>query len=393
MPAMSIRLLFPLILASLWCAPTPEASAAEARASVRTVERAQQGRPDAAESPLEAGAQEASTGAPAVAAPKSDESRGTAPYPPGAPKELFEIERVVDGDTIWIQRAGKQEKLRLLCVDTEEKLGIDAGSASKPGTVFGEACAKWAQDFFAAQGTATKKPAIGLYFPDGREQRDTYGRLLCHAILADGRDFNLLLVEEGKSPYFNKYGNSPVAHAQFVAAQDRARAARKGIWDPKTNVPQTEGAPSARRPYEELLPWWNARAEAIDRCRAREKAEGSRVADAEVLASLRAAAGETGEVDVFCTIERLFDEKSGDWTLLMRGQDKNSQLRVRIAKDLRAKFDALEIPHLNDEFRQNYLWVRGKLEQNSRGFELIATDPGQIRVAEPRFPAAAPKKS
>ena len=84
--------------------------------------------------------------------------------------------------------------------------------------------------------------------PAGREQRDSYGRLLCHVILADGRDFNLLLVEEGKSPYFNKYGNSLVAHAAFVAAQQHAREKSKGIWDPTTNVPKDPKAPIAAGP-------------------------------------------------------------------------------------------------------------------------------------------------
>jgi micrococcal nuclease len=323
-----------------------------------------------------------------ASAPAQAPARAQA-YPPGPPKQLYEIDRVVDGDTIWVQYQGRQEKLRLLCVDTEEKLGVDAGSASKPGTVFGEACALWAQNFFAELGGEGKKPAVGLYFPGGREQRDTYGRLLCHVILPDGADFNLRLVELGKSPYFNKYGNSTVAHGEFVAAQTRARSAKRGIWDPETNVPKTEGAPSARRDYEGLLPWWDARARAIDFARERCRKEPAKTADAELADSLRAIAAAEGEVEVFCTIERLFDEKSGDWTLLMRGENKDSQLRVRVAKDLRGKFDALDLPHVNDEFRQNYLWVRGHVKQGTRGFELEARDPAQIRVAEPAFAAPA----
>ena len=35
------------------------------------------------------------------------------------PEKLFTVERVVDGDTIYIQRNGEREKLRLLSVDTE----------------------------------------------------------------------------------------------------------------------------------------------------------------------------------------------------------------------------------------------------------------------------------
>lgn len=316
----------------------------------------------------------------AAAAPAGSQK---AAYPPGVPKELFDIERVVDGDTIWIQYHGKLEKLRLMCVDTEEKLATDTGSASKPGTVFGEACALWAQDFFAALAREGKPAQVGVFFPAGREQRDTYGRLLCHLILPDGRDFNVLLVEEGKSPYFNKYGNSIVAHAQFVAAQRRAQEKAKGIWDPTTNVPRTEGAPSVRRPYELLLPWWDARAAAIEGFRLRERTEPLRVADAEDPASLAAAAKRKGDVDVFGTIERLFDEKNGDWTLLLRCEDKNAALRVRIAKEHRGAFAKYDLAHLHEDYRQNYLWVRGKLGQGERGLELQAVDPAQLRIAEP----------
>ena len=63
---------------------------------------------------------------------------------------------------------------------------------------------------------------VGLAFPDGVEANDVYGRLLCHVILADGTDFNLKLVELGKSPYFNKYGNSRICHDEFVATQAAA---------------------------------------------------------------------------------------------------------------------------------------------------------------------------
>ncbi len=315
-----------------------------------------------------------------------------ADYPPGVPTEFWEVDRVVDGDTIWIQHHGKLEKLRLLCVDTEEKLGVGTGSASKPGTVFGETCALWAQEFFAGLAAKGAKPKVGLYFPGGREQRDAFGRLLCHVILPDGRDFNLLLVEEGKSPYFNKYGNSLAAHQLFLAAQMRATVAQKGIWNPKTNVPESETAPSARRPYELLLPWWNARAAAIDGFRERERKGTDNVADAENPASLKAAAERAGEVEVFGTIERLFDEKSGDWTLLLRGEDKQAQLRVRVPKEKRAAFAKFDLEHLHEENRQNYLWVRGKLKAGSRGFELEALDPAQLRIADPQYGSSPPAR-
>jgi endonuclease YncB( thermonuclease family) len=308
--------------------------------------------------------------------------------------ELYEIEKVVDGDTIHVRYHGGIEKLRLCSVDTEEKIGVSAGeSGTKPSTVFGEECALWAQEFFADLAQPGETPRIGILFPEGREQRDAYGRLLCHVLLPDGTDFNLLLVRLGKSPYFNKYGNSVVCHDAFVAAQREAREKQLGIWNPQTNVPKTPGAPSARRPYETLLPWWEARAQAIDEFRKQAKADPDHVIDAEWPASLErgAQSGAKGEdVAVFGSIDKLFDEQGGDWTVLLRSEDKKRALRVRIPREARDKFATLGLPHFNDEFRQNYFWVRGRVSANARGFELRSEDPADWRIAEPAFQAAKP---
>src|SRR5262245_2731615 len=200
-----------------------------------------------------------------VAAPAEDAPRIAAEI-------TVEVLRVIDGDTLEVRLEGEPVTLRLLSVDTEEKItGRASSSPSKPETVFGEETAQWAKAFFAALGSP---PRVGLAFPEGR-RLDSYGRLLCHVLLPDGRDYNLLLVEQGRSPYFNKYGNSLVEHQAFERAQAAARAAELGIWNPATNRARTPGAPSAVRPYERLLPWWDARAAAIEGFRAAGARSGS----------------------------------------------------------------------------------------------------------------------
>src|SRR5262249_10164697 len=148
------------------------------------------------------------------------------------PEVTVEIVKVVDGDTLDVRLDGEVVVLRLLSVDTEEKIsGRPLSSPTKPQTVFGQETADWAKAFFASLGEPARS---GLAFPEGR-RRDSYGRLLCEVILPDGRDYDLLLVEQGRSPYFNKYGNSLVAHEAFLRAQAAARAAQLGIWNPATN--------------------------------------------------------------------------------------------------------------------------------------------------------------
>ena len=269
--------------------------------------------------------------APAVLAPPQEHATPVAAeFRHAAPTELFDVERVVDGDTIYIDYHGRQEKLRLLSVDTEEKFDV---GPTKPATVFGEACAQWAAEFFAAQAKEGEVPRVGLLFPGGAERRDVYGRLLCHVVLADGTDFNLLLVQLGKSPYFNKYGNSLVCHEEFVKAQTGARAAKRGIWDPATNEPAEEGREAAKRPYEKLLVWWDARAAAIDAFRARHAEAPEACIDAEDPDQLQAALERRKEVEVFCNVNRIFDEADGSRTVLMRSGDKDRSLRVRIPAD------------------------------------------------------------
>jgi micrococcal nuclease len=347
--------------------------------------------------PLAAAAQAPATApAPATTAPtKAIEGLEFAEQPgwkAEKPSELFEIERVVDGDTLHIRRNGELQKLRLLSVDTEEKFSTNTGDASKPSTVFGEECAQWAMAFFKPTEARPDAARIGLKFPREVEERDVYGRVLCYAILPDGRNFNLLLVQLGKSPYFNKYGNSELCHDAFVEAQKLARTWKRGIWDPRTNKPKTPGAPVAERPYARLMPWWNARGAAVDEYRKARAQRPEHVAGAESPAELErvAATSAKGEsVEVFGQIDRLFDESNGSQTLLMRSGAKEQSLRVRIAAADRPKFAALELSKRNDEGRQNYLWVKGSVTKGERGFELRCSDPAAIRTAGPEVVADA----
>ncbi|MCA9001319.1 MAG: thermonuclease family protein [Planctomycetes bacterium] len=283
-----------------------------------------------------------------------------------APKVLYEVKRVVDGDTIWIEREGKLEKLRLLSVDTEEKF-MKGGDLSeyKPSTRYGDQCTGWAQGFFMPRSADEGPVRVGLRFPGGVEARDIYGRLLCQVVTEQGIDFNLLLVRRGLSPYFNKYGNSRICHQDFVAAQAAAQKEQIGIWDPKTNEA------GKHRPYDRLLPWWEARAQAIDSFRAQAEAKPEEFIDSENLAALEAAK-EKGphRVTVLGTIAKVFDENDGGKTVLLRGSDKKLSIRVPIAARDVAAMEKLDLLGSMAEFRQNYWTITGTLAEGSRSLEL-----------------------
>lgn len=312
-----------------------------------------------------------------------------------ATRVWVELERVVDADTLWVRREGKREKLRLACVDAEEKISASGFDSGKPQTVYGHESAAWLRELLEPRDAGPTR--LRLVLAGGRESRDVYGRLLCHVELADGRDLNVLLVRAGRSPYFNKYGNSELAHADFVRAQDAARAERVGIWDPATNRPSSAGAPAARRDYERLLPWWNARAQAIEGLRAR-RAAGETLFEIEDPAELERAAAwsreQSASATCFGSPERSFDEDDGSLTLLMRGPEQGARLRVRVPRSVLASsaVRALQLERRTRSDCQNYLWVRGALRTSERGgYELELASASSIELAgpEPVFPRRA----
>jgi len=297
----------------------------------------------------------------------------------GAPEELFDVLRVVDGDTIWIEREGERVKLRLLSLDTEEKWMESGGvSASKPSTRYGDVATGWVQGFFTPRTPDAGPVRVGLRFPDGDERFDVYGRLLCHVITEEGIDFNLLAVRLGLSPYFNKYGNSRIDHAAFAEAQRLARREKRGVWSPETN----EGG--ARRPYARLLPWWDARAEALDAFRAQAADAPLKFVEADAPDALQAAldAGGTG-VTVLALVDRFFDEDDGSRTVLLRSGDRRRAVRVHIQPEDFAAMEEVDLEGSMADFRQNYLLVTGDLVQGERGFDLRGVEPSDWRRAGP----------
>lgn len=297
----------------------------------------------------------------------------------GAPEELFDVLRVIDGDTLWIEREGQREKLRLLSVDTEEKFMERELSPSKPSTRYGDLVTGWTQGFFTPRSPEEGPVRVGLRFPGGVEQRDVYGRLLCHVVTEQGVDFNLLLVRMGLSPYFNKYGHSRLDHERFAAFQAKAMAEKRGVWNADTNKS------GKKRPYARLLPWWEARGAAVHAFRelaAADPAHWIAADEPEALEmSMKAAPGE--EVTLLCSVDRFFDEDDGSRTVLLRGGDKKRSVRVRIEPEALEAMAKVDLEGSKEDFRQNYLTVKGTLAIGERGFDLVGVEPADWRRAGP----------
>jgi micrococcal nuclease len=137
----------------------------------------------------------------------------SAPAPPGTAT----LARVVDGDTIRVRIKGREERVRLVGIDTPESV--------KPGTPV--------QCFALAASARTK-----ALLPKGStvrlvrdvEERDRYGRLLAYVYRArDDLFVNLALAREGYAVVLTVPPN--VAHTgEFVAAARDAREHGRGLW-------------------------------------------------------------------------------------------------------------------------------------------------------------------
>ncbi|WP_405054376.1 thermonuclease family protein [Tepidibacillus marianensis] len=131
--------------------------------------------------------------------------------------QLIEVKviRVVDGDTFVAKVDGKEEKIRLLLVDTPETV-----HPTKPVQPFGPEASKFTKEMLASQ-------TVGLEFDV--QERDKYGRLLAYVYLSDGTMLNELLLEKGLAQVVVFQPNVKYVD-RFREIQKQAKEKKLGIW-------------------------------------------------------------------------------------------------------------------------------------------------------------------
>ena len=125
--------------------------------------------------------------------------------------------KVIDGDTIDVLYERQKDRVRFLCVNTEESVHPDR----KQNTEFGRKTSKYVKEHLSGK-------RVTLEF-EGVRKRGNYGRLLAYVFL-DGENINLRLVREGWSAYYTKYGRSIRYDKEFQEAEQTARREKLGIW-------------------------------------------------------------------------------------------------------------------------------------------------------------------
>ena len=124
---------------------------------------------------------------------------------------------VTDGDTITVLDADKiQHKIRLAGIDAPEKK--------------------------QAFGNRSKESLSDMVFDKTvnveTEKRDRYGRQI-GKVLVNGQDVNLVQVERGMAWFYRQYQReqSPNDRKLYEAAEDAAKAGKRGLWRDAEPVP------------------------------------------------------------------------------------------------------------------------------------------------------------
>lgn len=138
----------------------------------------------------------------------------------------FDVERVVDGDTIIIDYHGVSERVRLIGVDTPESVHPDAARNSE----FGETASAYTKEALTDQA---------VYLEFDVEQRDKYDRMLAYVYLG-GEMFNKTLLRDGMA-VLSTYPPNVKYVDDFTAIQEEARNAGSGVWEGYV-APKTSGA-------------------------------------------------------------------------------------------------------------------------------------------------------
>ncbi len=140
--------------------------------------------------------------------------------PDRAPMSLqagfYQVTQFEDGDTLLVDMAGKEEKIRFIGVDTPE-----TKDPRKPVQCFGRAASEFTRNLVDDQ-------PVRLEADPTNTNRDRYGRLLRYVYIPDGQLVNLEIIRQG---YGFAYIGFPFEKmAEFKAAQTEARQANRGLW-------------------------------------------------------------------------------------------------------------------------------------------------------------------
>lgn len=131
----------------------------------------------------------------------------------------YVVSRVVDGDTYIINLNGRDEKVRLIGVDTPES--VARGSNAEKNCEEGKTASNYVKQLIERES---------VYLEYDIQERDRYGRILAYVYLNDGTQLEEVLLNRGYARVMTISPN--VAYAdRYVELQKKARRNNTGFWE------------------------------------------------------------------------------------------------------------------------------------------------------------------
>ena len=128
-----------------------------------------------------------------------------------------ELIRVIDGDTIVVNIDGKEEKIRIIGIDTPESV-----KPNTPVECFAQEATQEITDFLAKPGI------LSISTDPTQDSRDNYGRLLAHVFM---NEINIgeHMIRDGYA-YEYTYRDPYIYQLEYRAAEKEARINKRGLW-------------------------------------------------------------------------------------------------------------------------------------------------------------------
>lgn len=146
-------------------------------------------------------------------------------------QNLYNVTKVVDGDTLVVNIEGVTETLRLIGIDTPE-----TQDPRKPVQCFGQEATNKANELLNGK-------KVRLEADETQNERDIYDRLLRYIYLEDGTFINEIMIKEGYA--FEYTYDVPYKYQQqFKDSQDYAQSNKQGLWADNTCAGSVEPTPT-----------------------------------------------------------------------------------------------------------------------------------------------------
>lgn len=149
--------------------------------------------------------------------------------------KLYEVVKVVDGDTLDVSIDGKTERIRLIGINTPETV-----DPRKPVECFGVEASNKAKELLTGK-------KVSLESDPSQGERDKYDRLLRYVFIEGGININLLLIQTGFA-YEYTYDLPYKYQSEFKEAQQQASSRKIGLWGDTCQNISTQSPSSAPVP-------------------------------------------------------------------------------------------------------------------------------------------------